>query len=147
MDINTIKTLREATGAGVMDAKSALEEANGDIEKAKAILREKGLEKAGKKSDREIKAGKVFAYIHAGGAVGAMVQIGCETDFVAKNEEFEKLGNEVAMQVAAMDPESIEDLLKQDYIRDSSKTINDLVADAIAKIGENITIVEISRLG
>lgn len=146
MDLESIKKLREETGAGVMDAKSALESTNGDIEKAKEFLRAKGLEKAGKKSDREIKAGRVFSYIHNGGMVGAIVKLGCETDFVAKNEKFEKLGNEIAMQVAAMDPQNIEELSKQTYIRDSSKTIEDFVKETISTIGENITIVEMSRL-
>ncbi len=144
MDIETIKQLREETGAGVMDAKKALEEANGDLEKAKEILIKKGIEKAEKKSEREIKAGRVFSYIHGGGRVGSLVKIGCETDFVAKNEEFENLGKEIAMQVAAMQPESVDDLLEQDYIKDSGKKIKDLVTETIAKTGENITIDEIA---
>lgn len=146
MDINAIKQIREETGAGVMDVKKAIDEANGNVEKAKEILKAKGIERASKKSDREIKAGKVISYIHAGGNVGALVKLGCETDFVAKNDEFIKLGNEIAMQIAAMNPNNIEDLLEQDYIRDSKKKINDLVKETIAKIGENITVVEISRL-
>ena len=146
MDLESIKKLREETGAGVMDAKSALEASNGDISKAKELLRTKGLEKASKKSDREIKAGRVFSYIHGGGKVGAIVKLGCETDYVAKNEKFEKLGNEIAMQVAAMNPENIEQLLEQAYIREAGKTISDLVKEAISTIGENITVLEISRL-
>lgn len=145
MDINTIKNLREETGAGVMDAKRALEEANGDVAKAKEILKSKGVERAAKKSEREIKAGRIFAYIHGTGMVGSLVKIGCETDFVAKNDEFTKLGNEIAMQAAAMNPENIEELLEQDYIRDSSKKIKDLVTEAISKTGENITVAEIIR--
>lgn len=146
MDLESIKKLREETGAGVMDAKSALDQSNGNIEKAKEILRAKGLEKAGKKSDREIKAGRVFSYIHGAGKVGAIVKIGCETDFVAQNEELGKLGNEIAMQVAAMSPESVEALLEQPYIRESSKTIKDLLSEVISKTGENITIIETKRL-
>ena len=146
MDLESIKKLREETGAGVMDAKSALEASNGDISKAKELLRTKGLEKASKKSDREIKAGRVFSYIHGGGKVGAIVKLGCETDYVAKNEKFEKLGNEIAMQVAAMNPENIEQLLQQAYIRDAGKTISELIKEAISTIGENITVLEISRL-
>mgnify|MGYP001563406186 CR=1 FL=1 len=145
MDINTIKNLREETGAGVMDAKKALEEANGDLSKAKEILKAKGIEKAVKKSEREIKSGKVFSYSHSTGTVGSLIKLGCETDFVAKNEEFTKLGNEIAMQVAAMDPKNIEELLDQDYIRDSSKKIKDLITSAVSKTGENITLAEISR--
>lgn len=145
MNIEDIKKLRETTGAGVMDAKKALEESGGDLEKAKEYLKSKGIERAQKKAEREIKAGSIFSYIH-GGKVGALVKIGCETDFVAKNEEFIKIGNEVAMQVAAMGPENIEELLEQDYIRDSSKKIKDLVTDLISKTGENIVVAEISRL-
>lgn len=146
MDINTIKQLREETGAGVMEAKKALEESNNDYEKAKQILKAKGVEKAEKKSEREIKAGRVFSYIHGNGRVGALVKLGCETDFVAKNEEFEKLGTEIAMQVAAMAPQNVEELLDQDYIRNSSQKIKDLVTDVVSKTGENITLLDISRL-
>jgi elongation factor Ts len=145
MDINIVKKLREETGAGVMDAKKALEESGDNYEKAKEILKAKGVEKAAKKSEREIKAGRVFTYVHGNGRVGGMVKIGCETDFVAKNEEFEKLGIEIAMQVAAMAPESVEDLLDQDYIRNSSQKIKDLVTAVVAKTGENITLIEIFR--
>ena len=110
------------------------------------LLKAKGLEKAQKKADREIKSGKVFTYIHGEGRVGSIVKLGCETDFVAKNEEFVKLGNEIAMQIAAMSPKNIKELLKQDYIREPSKKVNDLITDAISKIGENITVAEIYRL-
>lgn len=145
MDIKQIKKLRELTGAGVMDAKTALESNDNDFDKAVQYLKAKGIEKAAKKSEREIKAGRIFSYIH-GGRVGALVKVGCETDFVAKNDEFEKLGNEVAMQVAAMGVTDIAALLAEPYIRDASKTIEDLVTDTISKIGENITIVEVVRL-
>ena len=143
MDINDIKKLREQTGAGVIDAKKALEEANGDYNKALEVLKEKGVQKAEKKSEREIKAGRVFSYIHANGVAGSLVKLGCETDFVAKNEEFEKLGKEIAMQVASMNPETVEELLAQDYIRDTSKTIKALITETIAKTGENITVEEV----
>lgn len=146
MDINLIKQLREETGAGLVDIKKALEEAEHQIEKAKEILKSKGMLKADKKSDREIKAGRVFSYIHANGTVGSLVKIGCETDFVARNDEFAKLGQEIAMQVAAMMPESIEDLLAQNYIRDGKQTISDLIKEVVAKTGENITVVEMARI-
>lgn len=145
MNIDDIKKLREETGAGVMDAKKALEESNGDMAKAKEYLKQKGVERAAKKSDREIKAGLIFSYIHAG-RVGALVKLGCETDFVAKNENFVKTGNEIAMHVAAMQPTNVEELLEQDYIRDSSKKIKDLVTDLVAKTGENIVLAEITYL-
>jgi elongation factor Ts len=146
MDINSIKQIREETGAGVMDVKRALDESNGDVEKAREILKAKGMERASKKSDREIKAGRVFAYVHGEGRVGVLVKLGCETDFVAKNEEFVKLGQELCLQVSAMNPQNIEELLEQDYIRDPKQKIADLVKELIAKIGENITVVEISYL-
>lgn len=142
--LEKIKELRELTGCGVMDAKRALEDANGDIEKAKEIIAEKGLAKAAKKSDREVKSGLVYAYVH-GGRVGALVEVACETDFVAKNPEFETLVKEVAMQAASMNPESVEELLEQDYIRDGSKKIKDLVTAAIAKLGENIQVKRFIR--
>lgn len=144
IDTDLIKELREKTSAGVMDCRKALEEANGDIEKAAEILRKKGIEKAEKKSDRETSQGLVEAYIHQTGKVGAMVSIACETDFVARTEDFKKLAHEVAMQVASMNPKNVEELLKQEYIRDSSKTISDLVKETIAILGENIVIKEIS---
>ena len=144
VDTQTIKQLRDETGAGVMNAKKALEESNGDMQKAKEILIKKGIEKAEKKSSREIKAGRVFSYIHGEGRVGALVKIGCETDFVAKNEEFQELGKNVSMQVAAMTPENVDELLEQDYIKDPGKKIKDLVTDVIAKTGENVMIDDIA---
>ncbi len=145
MNIDSVKKLREETGAGVMDAKKALEEANGVYEKAVEIIKAKGVEKAVKKSEREIKAGRVFSYIHGEGRVGAMIKIGCETDFVAKNSEFVKLGNELSMQAAAIEAENLEAFLDQDYMRDSSKKIKDLITETVAKTGENITLTEMAR--
>ena len=140
-----IKQLREITGAGIMDAKRALEEANGDMKKAQEIIAEKGLAKAEKKSDRSTAAGRVYSYIHATGKVGAMVEIACETDFVADNVDFVTLCKEVAMQIASMNPTSVEELLAMDYIRDGSKKIDDLVKALIAKTGENMKIVRFAR--
>ena len=157
-----VKALREATSAGVMDAKRALEEAGGDMDKAKAILREKGLADAAKRSGRETSQGVVDTYIHAGGRIGALVEVNCETDFVANTDEFRTLAHEVAMQVAAMDPAvvSSEDrasqpdlegtdeevaLLSQVWVKDSSKTIGDLVQDAVATMGENIRVRRFAR--
>ena len=143
--IEEIKKLREETGAGVMDAKKALEDSNGNFDAAKEFLKQKGIERAAKKADREIKAGTVFSYVHAG-RVGALVKIGCETDFVAKNEAFVKTGNEIAMHVAAMQPSSVEELLEQDYIRDSSKKVKDLITDLVSKTGENVILADVSYL-
>jgi len=146
MNVDQIKKLRSETKAGVMEVKKALEESKGDMEKAKKWLIEQGLSKAAKKADRETGEGLIVAYIHNTGKVGAIVKLGCETDFVAKTEDFQTLGREVGMQVASMNPQTIEDLLKQDYIRDGSKTIDALIKEAIAKIGENIVVLEMKRM-
>jgi len=146
MNVDQIKKLRSETKAGVMEVKKALEESKGDMEKAKKWLIEQGLSKAAKKADRETGEGLIVAYIHNTGKVGAMIKLGCETDFVAKTEDFQTLGREIGMQVASMNPQSIEDLLKQDYIRDGSKTIDTLIKEAIAKIGENIVVLEMKRM-
>lgn len=104
MSLDSIQQLRHETGAGIMDAKSALEEAEGDLDKARDILRKKGLAKAAKKSEREAKDGKVVSYIHAGGKLGVLLKLYCETDFVARTDEFQALANDLAMHIAAMDP-------------------------------------------
>jgi elongation factor Ts len=140
-----IKDLREKTQAGFADCKMALDEAKGDMKKAEEILRKKGFEKAAKKSDRETGQGLVESYVHQTGKVGVLVSVLCETDFVARTDEFKHLAHEVAMQIAAMNPKDVDALLKQEYIRDGSKTINDLVTEAIAKLGENIKISEFKR--
>ena len=145
--LDKIKQLREKTGAGVMDAKRALEEAKGDMAKAEELIAQRGLTKAANKADREVKSGRVYAYIHSTGRVGAMVEVACETDFVANTEDFTTLCKEIAMQVASMDPADVEELLKQDYIRDGGKKIDDLIKALIAKTGENIKIIRFVRFG
>ena len=145
IDAKEIQRLREETNAGVMDCKRALEDAGGDYEKAKALLHERGLEKAAKKSEREAKEGVIASYIHAGGRIGALVELASETDFVARGDEFQKLAQEVAMQVAAMAPADLDDLLAQAYIRDSSKTIKDLVTAVAVKTGENVSVRRFQR--
>ena len=140
-----IKELREKTQAGFADCKKALEDSKGDIKKAEEILRKKGFEKAAKKSDRETGQGLVESYVHQTGKVGVLVSLLCETDFVARTDEFKKLAHEIAMQVAAMNPKDNEALLKQEYIRDGSKTINDLIQEVIARLGENIRLGEFKR--
>ncbi|OGD63539.1 translation elongation factor Ts [Candidatus Beckwithbacteria bacterium RBG_13_42_9] len=142
-----IKQLREETKAGVMDARQALVENDGDIKKAKEWLVKKGLDKAAKKADRETCEGLVESYIHHGGRVGAIVKLTCETDFVARTDEFKTLARELAMQVASMDPQTVDELLAQDYIRDTSKKVEDLIKETIAKVGENIKVEEIKRMG
>ena len=161
MEITTemIKSLREETSAGVMDCKKALEEAQGDLSAAISLLREKGIANVAKKTDRATNEGIIESYIHGNSKVGAMVELVCETDFVARMEEFKELAHNLAMQVAAMNPqyldeEEIEDksanndellLMKQAFIKDSSKNISDLVTDLASKVGENIKVRRFSR--
>jgi elongation factor Ts len=192
MSISTeqIKELREATGAGVLDCRKALEENKGDVEKATAYLREKGLAKAVKRSDREASEGVVELYSHGGGRVGVMVEVNCETDFVARSDAFRELAHELALHIAASAPLSVDEasvpadalaekrkdaevlakeegkpadvterivegriakfldevvLLRQVYIRDDSKTIQDLVNEGVASMGENIIIRRFER--
>jgi len=140
-----IKKLREKTGAGVMDAKKALEESNGDMKKAEAWVKEKGMARAEKKSDRETKEGYIASYVHTTGKVAALVEIQCETDFVARNEEFRSMAQNVAMQVASMNPETVEELLAQDFIKDGSQTIDQLVKTLSGKIGERFVVSKFVR--
>lgn len=145
ININQIKKLRRETGAGIADIKEALEEAKGDEKVAKQILQKQGLVKAGKKAGKETKAGVVESYIHATKTSGAVLVLTCETDFVARTEEFKNLAHEIAMQVCAMKPKSIKGLLSQPWIRDESKIVGDLIASHIAKFGENIKIEDFKR--
>ncbi|HVL25465.1 MAG TPA: translation elongation factor Ts [Thermomicrobiales bacterium] len=166
-----IKNLRERTGAGIMDSKRALEETGGNLDKAIDYLRQQGLAKAGKKADRAALQGLVDTYIHSQGRIGAMVEVNCETDFVARTEDFKKLTYDVAMQVAAMSPRfvSVDEvtdsdyvelekefgdretavkatvLLEQAFIKDPKKSIDDLVKEGISKLGENIVVRRFAR--
>lgn len=146
VSIDLIKKLREQTNAPVMECKRALEECDGDMKKAKRWLAKKELARAEKKKDREAKEGLIHCYIHGDRKIGAMVKLCCQTDFVAKNREFEKLAHEICLQIAAMKPRNIKALLSQEYIRDPKKKIEDLLKEAIAKFGENIKIEEFERL-
>lgn len=141
-----IKKLRVETKAAMMDIRKALEECDGDMDKAKKWLSENGLLKAAKKADRETGEGLITAYVHGEGKIGVLVKLNCETDFVAKNEEFRNLAKEIGMQVASMDPKDNQELMNQAYIRDPKKTIEDLVKETVAKIGENITLGEFVRM-
>lgn len=190
VDAKLVKTLREMTGAGILECKKALEETNGDLEAAVELLRKRGIAKAAKKAGRETKEGIIHAYIHAGGRVGVLVELNCETDFVAKNELFKELANEIALQIAAMRPQYVSRdtvpkeviekegeiareaalaegkpehiaekiaegkvekflkevcLLEQPYIKDDKKTIEDLIKEYIAKLGENIQVRRFTR--
>jgi len=159
---DSIRLLRERTGAGIMDSKKALEASDGDIDKAEEALRAKGMAKAATKADRATAEGIIESYIHAGNRIGAMVELNCETDFVGRTPEFKELAHNVAMQVAAMSPIYLTEedipqdekrspeeicLLQQAFIKDSSKTIDDLVLEVRAKVGENIRIGRFQRFG
>ena len=162
MEISTemIKELREQSGAGIMDCRSALLGTEGDMEKALDVLKEKGLLKAQKKAERTTMQGLVEAYIHTGGRIGAIVEVNCETDFVARTDEFKELAHCLAMQVAAQSPQFVSEeevpagadvepeeacLLLQPYIRDPARTIQDLILETIAKVGENIRVRRFTR--
>ncbi len=145
MDINQIKKLREETGSGIADCKEALRESKGDFEKAKEWLKSHGLEKSATKSDREVGAGLVETYSH-GGKVGVIVELLCETDFVAHTSDFKNLAHELALQIASMNPSSVEELLAQEYIRDNTLTIDQLVKSTVAKLGENIQVGKFERV-
>ncbi|MEP0823823.1 MAG: translation elongation factor Ts [Ignavibacterium sp.] len=185
-----IRELRELSGAGMMDCKHALEETGGDLQKAMEVLRKKGAATAAKRADKEANQGVVEAYIHAGGRIGAMVELNCETDFVAKTPDFKALAHDIAMQIAAMSPryisrEQVEPsviekeieiyktqaknegkpanvaekiaqgrldkfyeevcLMEQSFIKDSGKTIKDLLDEATAKVGERVSIRRFMR--
>ncbi|MGI6555445.1 MAG: translation elongation factor Ts [Bacillota bacterium] len=185
-----VRSLREKTGAGMMDCKKALVEADGDFEKAVDILREKGLAKAAKKAGRVASEGLVVSYIHGNGKIGVLLEVNCETDFVARNEEFASLCHDIAMQVAAANPEYVSRdeipqevlereksvlkaqalnegkpehivekmvvgrmekyfqevcLLDQPFIKDQDVNVQHVVKDAIAKLGENITVRRFAR--
>ena|SRR3712207_5195278 len=166
MSTTLVKELRELTGAGIMDCKRALDDSNGNLEKAAELLRQQGIAKAGKKAGREARQGLIDTYIHAGGRIAAMVELNCETDFVARTDDFRSLAHEIAMQVAATNPAWVntedvpEDalatgvkefgdekrfheatvLLAQPFIKDSRRTVGELVQGAIGKLGENIVV-------
>lgn len=145
ISLELLRKLRQETSAGVSDCRQALVDAKGDWEKAKKLITERGIEKAAKKRDRETAQGIIESYVH-GGKVGVLVELRCETDFVGRNEEFKKLAHELCLQVAAMAPKNVPELLKSVYIRDPKFTISDLVKLTIAKTGENITIARFTRL-
>jgi elongation factor Ts len=146
ISMDEIKKLREKTGAGVMDAKKALEESGGDMKKAETWIAKKGLAKAEKKADRETNQGAIGVYVHHDGKSAGLVKLLCETDFVARTDDFQKLARELAMQVTSMRPESKEEFLKQQYIRDPKMTIEELVKQTAGKLGENIQIGEFKEM-
>ena len=155
-----IKELRGRTSAGVMDCKRALDESNGNVDKAEELLKEQGIASAAKKAGRDTDQGLVETYIHSGGRIGAMVEVNCETDFVARTQEFSDLAHDIAMQVAAMNPLTVEEkksdtanneevenasLLQQPFIKDPSKNIQELINETVGKLGENIRVRRFQR--
>ena len=160
LSVTTIKELRERTGAGIMDCKRALEETAGDLGKAEEILVKQGIASAAKKATRSTEEGIVESYIHSGGRIGVLLEVNCETDFVARTDDFRELAHDLAMQVAAMAPsyvssEEVPDgedsdsaetvLMHQPFIKDPSKSIQDLVNEGIGKLGENIRVRRFTR--
>jgi elongation factor Ts len=142
INLDDLKKLREETSASVADCREALEASKGDMDKAREWIRQKGISRAEKKTDREVKAGMVFTYSHHTGRMASMVALACETDFVAKTEAFQKLGKELALQVASVRPETVEELLAQEYVRDASKKISELIKETIGTLGENIQVLD-----
>ncbi len=145
IDLKLIKKLRDETAASIADCRMALEETQGDYNKALVWLKKRSVDKAEKKAGRETGQGIIEAYIHQGGKVGVLVELLCETDFVAKTDEFKQLAKEIGMQVAAMDPKDVETLFQQEYIRDNSQTIVNMVKGTIGKLGENIIVKRFVR--
>ena len=140
---DSIKKVREETGAGVMRVKQVLEEVEGDEAKALETLKKEGLEKVAKRESRQTGQGKLFTYNHHNQKIVSVVELFSETDFVAKNELFESLGKDIALQVASMGAENVED---QDFIKDPSKKIKDKISEVIAKTGENIKLGRVVRI-
>ena len=160
ISLDKIKKVREQAGAGVMDAKKALEESGGDIEKALDLLRDKGMASAIKKGGRKTEEGLIETYVHGGGRVGVMLEVNCETDFVARTDDFKKLCHNLAMQIAAMSPiyvnaDEIPDdekrspeeiaLASQSYIKDPGISVSDLILEVAGKLGENVKIKRFAR--
>lgn len=145
VSLEEIKRLRQLTGAGITDAKQALVEAKGDFDKALAQMRKKGLTKAEKRSEREARSGLIGSYVHDG-RIGVVVEVNCETDFVAKTDEFKELVKDICLQVAASEAQDVEQLLKEPFIKDTSTDVAEYVQAANAKLGENIVVRRFSRL-
>lgn len=143
--IELVKKIRAESGLGIMEIKSALEEVGGDETKAKELLKEKGFKKAESKAERETHQGRVATYTHSTGKIGVIAQVLCETDFVAKHEDFVGFTKDLCLQIAAMNPENVEILMKQEFIKDTSKTLEDMLKALIAKFGENMKVTKFER--
>jgi elongation factor Ts len=143
--MDDIKQLREETGVSLMKCKAALEEAGGDMDKAREILREQGAKAAAKKADRDLNSGIVASYIHPNNSIGVLLKLACETDYVAKNEDFVELANDINLHIAAMMPETVEDLSEQPFVKNPEITIEKLIEEKTLKIGERIEVAEFTR--
>lgn len=144
-ELNTIQKLREATGAGVMECKKAFDEAKGDFDAAVKIIHERGLARVEKRSGRETGAGLVKSYVH-NERIGVLLEIRAETDFVVRSEPFKDLAQDLVMQIAATDPADVPALLAQPFIKDESRTVDALVKEVIAKVGENVQVTKFFRV-
>lgn len=145
LDLKLLKQLRDETAASIADCRRALEETDGDYKKALEWLKKRAVEKAEKKADRETSQGIIETYVH-NGRIGVVIELLCETDFVARTDDFKKLARELAMQISAMNPETVEELMKQEYIRDASQTMEQVVKSVIGTLGENITVKRFTRM-
>jgi len=143
-NIKLIKQLRKVTGASIINCKAALEQTRGDLEKAKAVLKKQGWAFVAKRAKRETKEGIIESYIHQNQKIGVLIELNCETDFVAKSDNFQKLAHELCLQIAAMNPEK-DALLSQPWIKDETKTVKDLISSYIVKSGENIIVNKFLR--
>lgn len=141
---DAVMKLREMTGAGVMECKKALTEANGDVDAALKIISERGLAKAAGKSERATGTGYIATYVH-GDRVGVMAELRCETDFVARSDKFKELAKEITMQIAAMNPADVAELLAQPFVKDPSNTVEYLIQQTVAVLGENIKVERFTR--
>jgi elongation factor Ts len=142
---DAVQKLREMTGAGVMDCRRALIDADGDFDRAKAIIAERGLAKVEKRADRETGAGLAYSYTHAE-RIGVLLEVRAETDFVVRSEPFRELVHDLAMHIAAAAPANVDELLAQPFVKDESKTVKDLIGGVIAKVGENIVVKQFYRV-
>lgn len=145
IDIAQVKRLKDLTGVGLTDAKKALEESGGDFDKALAAMRQKGLTKAEKRAEREARAGVIGSYNHDS-RIGVLVEVNCETDFVARNEIFTDLVKDLAMHIAASEPADVDGLLEQPFVKNPDQTVADVVKDRAARLGENVVVRRFSRL-
>lgn len=146
VSLKQIKALRDQLGVGIMEAKRALIQGRGDVTKAKELLKQWGTAKLAGRDDKEAKEGGIFAYTHHDGRLGSLVKLTCETDFVARSDEFSTLGKELCLQVAGMGAKTPEELLAQAYVRDAAKTIADLINATAVRVKEKILVAEIVRL-